>query len=669
MQNENSELKDFKSVIRDWLSEWYEDAKQKDSKMQFSLNTAYKSVSNSQDPIYSGRDAKKLKGIGDALSGRIDKKIGQWYKDNNIERPFVVENVVVNPASTRPKKPYNPKYRSCAFGIIVGMYKSTQTNFTRRDIMDECQIYTDTPIDSKMNNVASVSAKSTAGSSLATSLKTLITKELIESYGRPAKFSLTPLGLEVAEKLSDNLDKMNLQRNGLAAPENRIEPNLPPVVNNSKMTDKKQPVRNTTDVPVIVPVETIDLSTSFYTPSFNPIQKDIIFIDNDPIITSNANNNAIIDLCSSSIVEETILIDKNDDFPTASQQSDTFELRNDLSILSMDNIPLSVLNEYNIKLIIDNRENLGGLKLDALESKCYKLGIKMELAPLRLGDALWVAESLDGSIQIVLDYLIERKTTPDLIASIKDHRYLEQKNRLKAMQMTVFYLLEESPKDQIERDRFGEEGLETAFCQILDEGFVPLRTNGPQHTISYFVKLTAQIKEKYGGKPLFYVQARHVADKEFYNKMSEYYVVEHTQQAWLSRNESINTKMTTSGSKEWKLTFDAFQGVVDKSEHIMARDMSELMLTSIKGITPIKASVLIDRFKTLRGLYEEIKKTGDPKRLFTSDYLVHAIDDKLMDGYTVTFGQIAKKFNYLPTRLVLGPVVSQRLIDFMEACS
>ncbi len=36
-----------------------------------------------------------------------------------------------------------------------------------------------------------------------------------------------------------------------------------------------------------------------------------------------------------------------------------------------------------------------------------------------------------------------------------------------------------------------------------------------------------------------------------------------------------------------------------------------------------------------------------------------------MDDKIVTYGQIATKYNYLPTRIILGPVISQRLIEFI----
>eukprot|EP00835_Amoeboradix_gromovi_P001146 NODE_46_length_27655_cov_0.671796.p5 type:complete len:604 gc:universal NODE_46_length_27655_cov_0.671796:14610-12799(-) len=598
-----SDLKDFKLHIQRWILEWHEDAKAKDSKSQFTLNTAYKSLINGSDPIYSGRDAKKLKGIGDKLAARIDIKIGQWYKDNNTPRPFIVQNVIVNAVNIKPKKAYVPKYRSCAFGILVGMYKSSQSNFTKSDLIQECQQFTDSILE----------GTSSSSSTLSTAVKTLITRELLESYGRPAKYSLTDLGIEISAKLSLNLDKIagNLKAN-----------DAPPIETVSS------------------PIESIDLANSFFIPSYNPIM--------------NKPPNDVIDLCStSSVVEETKLMD-------LSQNSLTNDIINDIEVIDISDeldasIPLKVLSEYKIKLIIDNRENLGGFRLDSLESKLHDLGISVEMAPLRLGDALWVACSLNGRIKVVLDYIIERKTSCDLISSIKDKRYLEQKGRLQEMQMKVFYILEESQNQQQDRDRFGVEALETAFVQILDNGFIPIRTTGPRHTLAYLHTLTKQITAKYTAG-IYYVEARSIEDKSFYRNMRNYKVDKYSSKLVIGLDNDI----------PWNLTLDAFQGVSDKSEHLMIKDISRLFLTAVKGVTPIKAELLIKRFKTFCNMHREILSAPEPGKLLTEGFFSSLNDIDHKDVNIELYSRIIKKYKYVPTRLVLGPVVCQRLINFIE---
>ena len=57
------------------------------------------------------------------------------------------------------------------------------------------------------------------------------------------------------------------------------------------------------------------------------------------------------------------------------------------------------------------------------------MGVQVEIRSLELGDVLWIAKYPDGR-ELVLGYVVERKTLKDLASSIVDGRYKEQKYRL-----------------------------------------------------------------------------------------------------------------------------------------------------------------------------------------------------------------------------------------------
>jgi len=100
-------------------------------------------------------------------------------------------------------------------------------------------------------------------------------------------------------------------------------------------------------------------------------------------------------------------------------------------------------NTRNINIRIDNREN----KLIAyLETKKE---ISYEKKQLLLGDIQLFVNKKENEISPFIDYVIERKTVKDLLASVKDGRYKEQKGRILSQIEqkyigTFFYIIEGS---------------------------------------------------------------------------------------------------------------------------------------------------------------------------------------------------------------------------------
>lgn len=80
---------------------------------------------------------------------------------------------------------------------------------------------------------------------------------------------------------------------------------------------------------------------------------------------------------------------------------------------------------YTIQLVMDNREIHSQVDRDRLEREIGEAGIPYSMKALDVGDALWVAKS--GGQEYVLDYIIERKRMDDLVSSITDGRFHEQK--------------------------------------------------------------------------------------------------------------------------------------------------------------------------------------------------------------------------------------------------
>jgi ERCC4-type nuclease len=150
------------------------------------------------------------------------------------------------------------------------------------------------------------------------------------------------------------------------------------------------------------------------------------------------------------------------------------------------------------QLRIDNRET--ALK-DLL---CSKPEVSFE--NLDIGDAIIQSESIE--------VLFERKTVPDLIASIKDGRYNEQKVRLKAWlqqstgKRTVIYIIEGFTGYNALKKKgivygFSSAGIVSALVGLsLRDGFLLSTTKDPEDTACYISEIFDRIVKD----PMKYVE-------------------------------------------------------------------------------------------------------------------------------------------------------------------
>ena len=177
-------------------------------------------------------------------------------------------------------------------------------------------------------------------------------------------------------------------------------------------------------------------------------------------------------------------------------------------------------------------------------------------SPLQLGDAL-----IDMNI-------IERKTLNDLAASIKDGRYKEQSFRLqKALEENykVYYMIEGNldlytgsiPKDSLVR----------AMFSLTLKGFQVIQTKNTKDTAYFMIQFSEKLKKH-----------------ELISKVYE---------------ETVVTKQ--------------------KNSNITKDNISIFMLCQIPGISMVTASILMDNFKHLTLMLEEMK--ANPLLLDEFEYI------------------------------------------------
>ncbi len=138
-----------------------------------------------------------------------------------------------------------------------------------------------------------------------------------------------------------------------------------------------------------------------------------------------------------------------------------------------------------------------------------------------LGDFMWVLRCAATGLEFVLDVIVERKQIADLLSSIRDGRYKEQRKRLKECGVRhVAYLLEGdeaaafrlgAPERSFPRGGHGhgtgggapaalEKGLRTAEATLQSVfGFLLHRSPSLAESMQFLATLDAQVRARWGG--------------------------------------------------------------------------------------------------------------------------------------------------------------------------
>eukprot|EP01031_Cornospumella_fuschlensis_P027038 gene27038-32671_t len=170
---------------------------------------------------------------------------------------------------------------------------------------------------------------------------------------------------------------------------------------------------------------------------------------------------------------------------------------------------------YEVVLFVDKREK----SYDMIISSLLAEKVKCELRTLAVGDFLWVARpsaataactppiSSSGTAEdsiYVLDCIAERKTIADLVSSVLDGRYKEQKSRLASLPIPhCFYIVEAeymavNPFMQVHCPSMNIESVKTAMVStnVQDKMHV-MRTRGGEHTVRTLVQITRQVQRRF----------------------------------------------------------------------------------------------------------------------------------------------------------------------------
>ncbi|KAJ7098269.1 ERCC4 domain-containing protein [Mycena epipterygia] len=241
--------------------------------------------------------------------------------------------------------------------------------------------------------------------------------------------------------------------------------------------------------------------------------------------------------------------------------------------------------QYTIQLLLDNRENSGGNR-EAIGRALRQNGLSVDdKRSLALGDVAWIAKS--GAEECMLDVVLERKRLDDLVGSIKDGRFHDQKFRLHHTGISnVLYLVEEYDTRKQKEDWGAQISTALSSTQVVD-GFMVKETKNINDTIAYLTGLTEELCRAHENKDL-YVIPTHMIRRHSYLDLQRY----------LRRTRAGQCFVTS---------YADYQTLNSKSGFTTVRDTWTRMLLCVKGMSAEKVGAVVERWDTPRALWEAFR--------------------------------------------------------------
>jgi ERCC4-type nuclease len=236
------------------------------------------------------------------------------------------------------------------------------------------------------------------------------------------------------------------------------------------------------------------------------------------------------------------------------------------------------------------------IRVDMREDALYSLfHVNASATHALRSESLPVGDVIISSANGETDYIVfERKSLPDLAASIRDGRYKEQSLRLQAFpnvhSHNVVYVVEGDFSRYNERfSKIGKGALQSAMCSLnYYKGFSVVRTMSLAETHdliqSYANKLAAS-PAPYG----HYHTVHKDKDKDKDNDKDK--DKDNDKDAAADYCSALRVKQV-------------------KCENITPQNIGEIMLCSIPGVSNKTASVVMKKYTTLRALIEALKEAG-----------------------------------------------------------
>ncbi|ANZ77629.1 BA75_05126T0 [Komagataella pastoris] len=266
-------------------------------------------------------------------------------------------------------------------------------------------------------------------------------------------------------------------------------------------------------------------------------------------------------------------------------------------------------SNFTIKMIIDNREIRSQTERDFFQNKMSDANVPIEIRPLPVGDVLWVARSEAGE-EVVLDTIVERKRLDDLVASIQDGRFLEQKSRLKETKLkNIIYITEEFTSTNLGQMAGA---VQTSLSMIMTNFQFRLhRTKDADATCKFLSILHRSVCNRFQNKPIICINAMKLDDNSLL--------------AFQDSLMKFRKEMDKDGSYIY-INYSIFHSIFGKSSLVSLKETYIKMLMTTKGVSLEKAIQIQKHYPTPQSLIKAFRESKDPKLLsqhFKQEIITH----------------------------------------------
>lgn len=556
---------DLKSKFVEFLMELEDKMNRKnqnDRSKGLMYNNPYKvariNLENHQESIEDPKSLKKVPKIGDKIVKLLTDKLIEHCKNAIIDVPEPFQplkrrnggNDGDEPAVKKRKKAYVPRRRSGGYAIVLAMYlKDKERNGLKKsEICKFAEPYSDASFESNASNGQFYSAWS--------SIKVLEKNEIVSISNR--LYFLTDGGMELAKKLK-----------------------LAEDIHSS-------PVNNRID-------NSFD-NGMFVTPE-KSFSDDIILVDDPRDLLSSP-------LKGRSGVESMVDMESGETESREPEMEPEMVKVHDKQAKTLNGVKYSIwpVDDVDIILIIDTREVRSKQQVDFFYNRLNTLKIKCEVRQLSVGDMCWIARNKKSGNEIILNCICERKRVDDLLSSIYDKRFFEQKARLNKLFMKkVYYLIEKNGNDTF--DARAIKSMATAKFQMMTNGKnIVKHLDRIEDTVKFLGDITKIIETtfKESNTKFIAIKARTISNQKHYGEIMDSF-----------RNEFDNKKPHYESCH----LYTSFDETMSKTQMYTVKEMFLLMLMTIKGISLEKAITIQKIFPTPNQL---LKHFQDPNNGTTS---------------------------------------------------
>lgn len=593
----------LKDLYAEWLQEFISTLNPKQEQLTLTYEKAKRNLLEADETIYYPKDLKKVKGIGDTIMKRLEKRLKDYCDEIKVEMPQPAASTAtrgtkrgtttlrsnstdINGAEPPPKKlrKYIPKKRSGGYGILLALLEANAVipkGISKDDTINLAQKYCDHSLNP---NFATREFKGAWAS-----ITALKNHEFVFEEGRPKRYSLTEEGINMARILKST--------DGVKFPQ-ELE-NSQNLAHNSEKDAMVDANEFTANYSELLGTETpLDAELSF---DRDNSLLDITFQDSQSTPRISKMNRSFTGDDNSSPIRSQ---HKSKLVPTSGPLIP--EIRALKRRFEGTSYELWTKGSYEIFPIIDHREIKSQSNRDFFTKAFMRRGINSEVRQLALGDIIWVAKHKESGTEAVLNTIIERKRLDDLALSIRDNRFMEQKSRLeKTGCKNKYYLIEETMSDVVEGMT---EALKTSIWLILVYyRFSIIRTTNSDATVERLHSLHTVLEEEYSRRDLLVINPHNLQNQDDYRYELEKF-----------RQEFERTK-----NIECCHNFQCFQEILGKGELSTIGELTIHILMFIKGISIEKAVAIQSVFPTLKHIltaYAECRSPEEAKLLMFNKF-------------------------------------------------